>query len=387
VPLAEITDMALEVNKKIVMKKAAKFLKANDREELKELKMKCLQKKVELFEQALKGSALLDARELVTFNELICGIQQRLDTPQVTSATLGKATSVPASTAVQLSPDFDLDSPEPVEEEEETSPAADGSRSPILHTSFSASRSKLSTGQKFNFKKPESKSTPKEHQDAAGTHTTNSNQQSSWTFNSMDFQTSTQVRATERLPPSQHVERILSPSIPPPRILSVPKFSRRISDPFDPDDFGEDDEDFGQLVPGNNSTTASEVQGWNMANSQSSSFGRVSDRPKDEEEHNFIGDAPNDGTDPNLKRQDFEFTGKVFSTLRNKFGMHQFRQNQLQAINAALLNNDSFVLMPTGGGKSLCYQLPAVITGGVTIVLSPLVSLIYDQVRFLGVPC
>ncbi|EWM25969.1 dna helicase [Nannochloropsis gaditana] len=65
------------------------------------------------------------------------------------------------------------------------------------------------------------------------------------------------------------------------------------------------------------------------------------------------------------------------------FGHRSFRLGQEKVVEAALSLRDVFVLMPTGGGKSLCYQLPACLTPGITVVFSPLLSLIQDQVEGL----
>lgn len=83
------------------------------------------------------------------------------------------------------------------------------------------------------------------------------------------------------------------------------------------------------------------------------------------------------------KPEDCPYYSEVKKLFKTVFGLNRFRTNQQQAILAALANIDCFILMPTGGGKSLCYQLTALVTPGVTIVVSPLRSLILDQVQKL----
>jgi ATP-dependent DNA helicase RecQ len=71
------------------------------------------------------------------------------------------------------------------------------------------------------------------------------------------------------------------------------------------------------------------------------------------------------------------------STLREVFGFQSFRGRQEEAVQAVLSGRDTFVLAPTGGGKSLCYQLPGVVLSGTAVVVSPLIALMDDQVQAL----
>ncbi len=74
---------------------------------------------------------------------------------------------------------------------------------------------------------------------------------------------------------------------------------------------------------------------------------------------------------------------ELLEALRDHFGYESFRPGQIEVIQAALAGEDTLALMPTGAGKSLCYQLPAMLLPGATVLISPLIALMRDQVQNL----
>jgi superfamily II DNA helicase RecQ len=106
---------------------------------------------------------------------------------------------------------------------------------------------------------------------------------------------------------------------------------------------------------------------------------------KDAQVSDAVYQPPTDPTSAALQRS--PLYPEVQEILRNIFDLQGFRRHQLEAIIATLQGRDVVVLMPTGGGKSLCYQLPALCEGGttrgMTVVISPLIALMLDQVQAL----
>src|SRR5438093_3547286 len=74
----------------------------------------------------------------------------------------------------------------------------------------------------------------------------------------------------------------------------------------------------------------------------------------------------------------------LFRSLQHHFGFTDFLEGQAEVIESVLAAQNAVVVMPTGGGKSLCYQLPALMLDGATLVVSPLIALMKDQVDALA---
>src|SRR5690349_1047218 len=78
-----------------------------------------------------------------------------------------------------------------------------------------------------------------------------------------------------------------------------------------------------------------------------------------------------------------QISDELRKLLKARFALEEFRTGQLDILRSILAGKDTLAVMPTGGGKSLCYQIPAVYRPGIVVVISPLIALMKDQIRFL----
>jgi len=110
---------------------------------------------------------------------------------------------------------------------------------------------------------------------------------------------------------------------------------------------------------------------------------RLLERQRDELNEKIQKEECDELQNQNWGRKGFPWSDRLDAALIGVFQVEDYRPDQLAVINASLSKHDVILIMPTGGGKSLCYQLPALISEGVTLVITPLLALMEDQIMNL----
>jgi len=110
---------------------------------------------------------------------------------------------------------------------------------------------------------------------------------------------------------------------------------------------------------------------------------RLLERQRDEINEKIQKEECDELQNQNWGRKGFPWSDRLDAALLGIFQISEYRPDQLAVMNASMSKHDVILIMPTGGGKSLCYQLPALVSEGITLVISPLLALMEDQIMNL----